>query len=69
MAERKNVASLSGGSNHQSLGVLRIRVPMADDIFLPMDADVVVVNVPVLFGLDALDVNKMYVNNVSNELV
>lgn len=69
MAEPKNAALRSGGSDYPSLGVLRIRVLLAEDLFLPMNVDVVDVNLPFLFGLDALDVNKMYVNNVSNELV
>lgn len=69
LAEPKNAAFRFGGSDYPSLGVLSIRVPLAGDLFLPMDVDVVDVSVPFLFGLDALDANEMYVNTVTNELV
>ncbi len=69
LTEPKNAAFRFGGSDYPSRGVLRICVPLADDLFLPMDVDVVDVNIPFLFGLDALDANEMYVNNVANKLI
>eukprot|EP00170_Pyropia_yezoensis_P002171 contig_9156_g2175 len=69
LAKPKNAAFRFGASHDPSLGVLPIRVPLADELFLPMDDEVVDVNVPFLFGLDTQDANKMYVNNVSNKLV
>lgn len=69
MAEPQKAAFRISGLDYPSLGLLCIRLPLGDDLFLPMDVDVVDVNVPFLYGLDALDANKMHVNKTSIELV
>lgn len=58
-----------GGKSYQSRGVAHIRMPIANSLYLPLDVDVVDLDVPFLLGLHVLDALKMYINSVSNELI
>ena len=58
-----------GGSDYDTIGAVSIRLPVANDYFLPLIVNVIVLNVPFLLGLDTLDLHRMYVNNVTNRLV
>lgn len=67
--ESGSVVFRFGGTEYPSQGKLHVRVPLANDLHLPLDVDVVDLNIPFLFGLDTMDANKMYLDNVSNKLV
>jgi len=58
-----------GGGKHDTVGCLDIRVPITAEFIIIMAVDVIKLNVPLLLGLDTLDWYKMYVNNVTDELV
>ncbi|OSX76497.1 hypothetical protein BU14_0188s0015 [Porphyra umbilicalis] len=58
-----------GGGKHDTVGCLDIRVPITAEFIIIMAVDVIKLNVPFLLGLDTLDRYKMYVNNVTDELV
>jgi len=45
-----------------------MRVPLAADLYAAMRVNVVELNIPLLFGLDALDTYALYVNSVENAL-
>lgn len=57
------------GKGYKSLGVVHVRIPITNALYLPLDVDVVDLDVPFLLGLNVLDAHKMYINKVSNELV
>ena len=58
-----------GGCSFDTLGAVSIRLPIAEDYFLPLFVKVIALNVPFLLGLDIMDRYRMYVNNVTNHLV
>ncbi|OSX74487.1 hypothetical protein BU14_0287s0006 [Porphyra umbilicalis] len=58
-----------GGPGYPSLGTLHVKVPYANNLFLPMEVDVVALNVPILLGLDTMDANQMFLDDMSNKLV
>jgi len=64
----KTVDQLTGGK-HDTVGCLDIRAPITDEFIIIMAVDVIKLNVPFLLGLDTLDRYKIYVNNVTDELV
>jgi len=57
-----------GGVSYVTVGVVQIRVPIAEDYFLPMAVNVIDLNLPLLMGLDILDLYRMYVNSVTDHL-
>jgi len=57
------------GSDYDTIGAVSIRLPDADDYFLPLIVNVMALNVPFLLGLDTFDLHRMYVNNVTNRLM
>jgi len=59
---------LFGGVLTLSTGAIDMRVPLAADLYAAMRVNVVDLNVPLLFGLDALDAYALYVNSVENTL-
>jgi len=58
-----------GGGKHNTVGCLDIRVPFSEELIIIMVVDVIMRNVPFLLGLETLDRYKMYVINVTDELV
>ena len=58
-----------GGGKHDTVGCLDIRGPITAELIIIMAVDVIKLNVPFLLGLDTLDRYKMYLNNVTDELV
>jgi len=59
---------LFGGVLTPSTGTVDMRVPLAADLYAAMRVNVVDWNVPLLFGLDALDAYALYINSVENTL-
>jgi len=59
---------LFGGVLTPSIGTVDMRVPLAADLYAAMRVNVVELNVPLLFGLDALDAYALYINSVENTL-
>lgn len=53
----------------KSLGTLPVRIPTPDVSFLLMSMDVVEADVAMLIGIDALDRERIFADNVSNCLV
>jgi len=51
-----------------STGTIDMRVPLAADLYAAMRVNVVDLNVPLLFALDALDAYALYINSVENTL-
>jgi len=60
---------LPGGCTLDTLGAFSIRVPKAEDFFLPLFVSVIAFNVPFLLGLGIMDRYRMYVNSVTNHLI
>jgi len=58
-----------GGGSYVTIGIVHIRVPIAEDYFLPVAMNVINLKVPLLMGLDILDLYHMWVNDVTNHLV
>jgi len=58
-----------GGGSYVTIGIVHIRVPIAEDFFLPLTVNSMDLNLPFLMGLDILDVYRMYFNNMTNHLV
>lgn len=58
-----------GGYDFVTVGEVHIRVPVAKDFFIPLEVKVIDLNVPLLLGVDTLDLYRMYVNNVTNRLI
>ena len=58
-----------GGGSYVTIGIVHIRVPIAEDYFLPVAMNVINLKVPFLMGLDILDLYHMWVNDVTNHLV
>lgn len=59
---------LFGGVTTPSLGKIDINIPLSPKLRVIMRVDVVGLDIPFLFGLDALDRLSLYVNNVENFL-
>ena len=57
------------GCTFDTLGAVSIRLPIAEDYFVPLFVNVIAWNVPFLLGLDIMDRYRMYVNKVTNHLV
>lgn len=55
-----------GEDQQNSLGSMRIRIPIPDHKMITERVDIVKADVPFLIGLDLLDKYKFYVNNVDN---
>lgn len=51
------------------MGKIVVRLLIPGHSFIEVKVDVVKPNIPMLIGLDALDANGMYVNNIQNLLV
>lgn len=68
LAAAKPANFMFGGVIAPSVGTIDVRVPIAPDYYAPMTVDVVELDVPFLFGLDALDAFGVYVNNLENSL-
>lgn len=58
-----------GNSICNSMGTLEFRIPLRTDGYLPIFADIVDADVPLLLGLDYLDREKLLADNLSNKLV
>ena len=58
-----------GDGSYQSSGKMKIKIPTPKGKYMFVDFDIVNADVPMLIGLDVLDNEKMYANNVTNELV
>jgi len=48
-----------GGSDYDTIGAVSIRLPDADDYFLPLIVNVMALNVPFLLGLDTFDLHRI----------
>ena len=59
---------LFGGVLTHCSGMIVIRVPVGPSYFVALRVAIVELDVPFLFGLDALDALSLYVNNVENAL-
>lgn len=57
-----------GNGRHNSLGILKIRIPTKDGGFIDIDADVVQPDVPLLIGIDILNREQLVPDNVNNRL-
>jgi len=57
-----------GGVLTPCSGMIDIRVPVGTSYFVALRVAVVELDVPILFGTDALDALSLYVNNVENAL-
>ncbi len=57
-----------GDGCYKSLGKLRVRIPIANGSFIFGKIDVVPANIPLLIGLDILDSQGIFANNVDNVL-
>jgi len=62
------VSYLFGGVLTPCSGTVDIRVPIAPAAYADLRVAIVELNIPFLFGLDALDAVSFYVNNVENML-
>ena len=58
-----------GDLYRKSLGTVSLRLPVPQGGFIDLDVDVVRADIPFLLGLDLLDANLIYANNVTNKLV
>lgn len=58
-----------GDGSYQSCGKMKVRIPTPKGEFMYVQFDIIHADVPMLVGLDALDKEKMYANNVTDELV
>lgn len=65
---KSNTIFKFGNGRHNSLGILKIRIPTRDGAFIDIDADVVRPDVPVLIGIDILDREQLVPDNVNNRL-
>lgn len=52
-----------------SMGAMEFRIPLPNNGYLPLHADVVDADVPLLIGLDYLDKEKLVPNNLQNKLI
>lgn len=59
---------LFSGTATPSLGTIDMRVPISSYFYALLRIDVVDIDVPLLFGLDALEALRLYINNVENAL-
>ena len=57
-----------GNDVQNSLGSIKMRIPINDDKIIIVDVDVVSADVPFLIGLDFLDTYGFYVNNLDDKL-
>ena len=58
-----------GSDVQSSLGSMPIRIPTGNGGFLPLNVEVVDIDVPLLIGLDFLKKEKLYPDTVDNKLV
>lgn len=59
---------LFGGVVTPSLGTVNVRVPIATELYAPLRVHVVALDIPLLIGLDSLEMLRLYVNNVKDRL-
>lgn len=58
-----------GNSVCNSLGILEFRLPLPNNGYLPISADIVNADIPLLIGLDYMDREKLLANNLVNKLI
>lgn len=58
-----------GDSLRQSMGTLEFRLPIPSKGYLPIVADIVDADIPLLIGLDFLDREQLLADNISNKLI
>lgn len=52
-----------------SIGKVKLRVQYADNMYIDLNVGAVEIDVPFIFGLDAMDKYSFHVNNVDNLIV
>lgn len=57
-----------GGTITPGVGTIDMRVPIAQQLYVPLRVDVVDIDIPFLLGLSTLYATGVYVNNVDNKL-
>ena len=58
-----------GNSICDSMGCMEFRIPLPNAGYLPVQADIVDADVPLLMGLDYLDKERLLADNLRNKLV
>ena len=66
---KSNVAFKFGNSINSSLGIMEFRIPLPNNTYLPVFADVVDADIPFLIGLNYFDKEKLLPDNIRNKLI